>query len=332
MICKYINEHSPCSIALLLETHSNYLIKFVNFKKIFDNKRSLRMFLQKCFKASSVLCRTFRTNRWFSVVKIDDNSTLTIPYNFSGVNAPKDASAQYSRIFANALELIYESNPVDGFKFAFKSTMEAIVQKDLEYFKSILEPKLYYEMEKGILNIEELKLLLDEENFDNEKVKVVVTGMSLVYGVHHDRNKNYTEEDYRIRKYSTNPIRIEIRQLIKENEEYYKNLFPMIRVECTFYSARNILLTKANGEVIEGADSSGFHSIVFESTGDPDDSEGAKNVDKILQDSTGFFGMFRLAWKLRNMKKLIKELFPADDVRWKIVDIDGHLKGNPYTK
>ena len=286
------------------------------------------MLLQKCFKASSIIRHGFKGSRWFSLIRVDDKSTITIPYEFSGIDAPTET--QYSKNFASALEIIYDTNTVEGFKFAFKSTLEAIVQKDLSYFKSIMEPRLYYEMEKGVFDIEELKLALEEENFDNEKVKLAITSMTLVYGVHHERSRNFSEKDYKKRKYSTNPIDIEICQMIKEDEEYFSNLYPMIRVDCTFYSARNILLTKTNGDIVAGSDSTGFHRIVFESTGDPEQSEGAKNIGKMLEESKGFFGMFRLALKLRNMKKLIRELFPPEDVTWKIVDIDGHLNGNPY--
>lgn len=286
------------------------------------------MFLQKCFKASSIITRNTKNVRWFSIVRINDKSTVTLPYNFSGIEAPEQT--QLSRTFENALEIIYGTNVADGFEFAYKTTLEAIANKDLGYCKDTFEPHLYYEIEKGITQIDELKLKFEKENFDNEKVKMAITSMSVVFGVHHVRMRNYPNADYKVSKYSTNPVEVEIYKLQSRDDEYFQNLFPMIRVDCTFYSARNILLTKENGEIIAGSDSSGFHTLTFESTGDPENATGAKNLEKMLELSQGFFGMFRLVMRLVYMKGVIKELFPADDTTWKIVDIDGHLSGNPY--
>src|SRR4051812_36735252 len=85
--------------------------------------------------------------RYFSVQRLPSGKSLTFPFSFSGYDKPMDKAN--SQLYDSALEQIYEEDVKEGFKFAYKTTLEALTQKDIDFFKDICEPKLYREIEKG---------------------------------------------------------------------------------------------------------------------------------------------------------------------------------------
>lgn len=285
------------------------------------------MFLRRCRKLTNYFCQP---KRQFAIFKVDDKNTLKLPWNFLGVET--QVNTEYSEMYEDALTQIFQEDIKEGFKFAYKNTLDALIQKDFEYFKETCESNLYYELERGLLSLDQMGLDLEPENIQHETVKMAITSMGLVYGVLPQREENFSDKHYTKRIFNMSGIDINIYQLNKDNHEYFEKLYPMLRIECVFYSPRNILLKRKEGDIIGGTATNCYHKVTFESVADSDAPAAAKHMQEILGSFTGVFGALRLLLAERNMSSFLHKLFGADEVVWKIVDIDDHLQGNPYTE
>lgn len=286
------------------------------------------MFLRKCRKLTNLFGQ--QAKRQFAIFKVDDKTTLKLPWNFSGVET--EVNNQYSELYESALEQIFQENMKEGFKFAFKNTIDALIQKDFEYFKETCESNLYYEIEKGLLSLDQMGLDLEGENTNVDVVKVAVTSMALIYGALPQRDENYSAKNYTIRNFSMNGIDITIYGLNKEDHEYLDKLYPMLRVGCVFYSPRNILLKRKEGDIIGGFDTNCYHKFIFESVADSDEPAAAKNMQELLGSISGVLGALKILIGQKNITGFVQKMFGADEVVWKIVDIDDHLQGNPHVQ
>jgi len=285
------------------------------------------MLLNKCLKATF---RNFLTKPAykFSIVRIDGGRTLKFPYNFNGYDVT--IQNKLSESYQEVLDDVFETDTKEGFKYAYSSTLEALLQKDFEYFRDICEPRLYSEVERGLLNLDELGLDLEGRNFSEEKIKVAIDSFALIYGVQHIREENFPAKSYDTKEYSLNGVDLKLFTSKAYDPIYDKKLQPMIQIGCLFYSSKDILLREKGGEVVAGDDSNGYHRIVFELASESDEPAGAKFLDNILGSPSGMFGAMGILLSNKKMVEFIRGLFGVNEAVWKIVDIDNHLKGNPH--
>ena len=265
---------------------------------------------------------------FFSTVKLSNGRSLTFPFNFSGYS--KNIDSQQSEIFDVALEHVYELDVKEGFKFAYKTTLEALEQKDIEFFKDICEPKLYKEIARGFDSIEDLGLTLEGEDLDTDSIKLTVDSFTMIYGVKHVRSDNLDESEYTKRAMNFNGLDMEIYQSKQMNPMYLMNLYPFLQIGCTFASSANILLKDSNGEIVAGHNSNGSHRFIFEGVNESQ-GDGVNHIQNLAQSMSGLFGAVGLFANKGAMKNFIQKIFVTKDLTWKIVDIDNHLKGNPFS-
>jgi len=266
---------------------------------------------------------------YFSNLRLSNGKNLTFPFNFSGLSKTPDF--KQNEIFDVALEQVYELNVKEGFKFAYKTTLEALEQKDIEFFKDICEPRLYKEMQRGFDSIDELGLTLEGEDLDTENIKLSVDSFTMIYGVKHNRSDNFNESEYTKRAMNFNGLDMMIYQTKNMNPMYMMNLYPFLQIGCTFNSSANILVKDSNGEIVAGNNSNGTHRLIFEGVNESQEGDGINHIQNLAQSMSGLFGAVGLFANKGAMKNFIQKIFVTKDLTWKIVDIDNHLKGNPFT-
>ncbi len=285
------------------------------------------MLISKILKSST---RHFfnKPSYQFSIVRINDKQTLKFPYKFSGFDAK--IQNQLSESYQEVLDDVFQTDTRAGFKYAYANTIEAFLQKDFEYFRDICEPGLYSEVERGLLNLDEFDLELESTGLYEDKVKVAIDSFSLIYGVQHIREENFSAKNYTSKEYSMSGVDLKLYTAKAYDPMYVKKLQPMIQIGCLFYSNQDILLRKKGGEVVAGEDSNGYHRFVFELASESDEPEGSKYLESVLNSPTAMVGALGILMSNKKMIEFIRNLFGVNDSVWKIVDIDNHLNGNPH--
>ncbi len=265
----------------------------------------------------------------FSSLKLGNGKSLSFPFNFSGVS--KTGDAKQVQLFETALEQIYDANVKDGFKYAYTATLEAFAQKDTEFFEDICEPRLYEEITEGFEELDRLGLKIEGENLDSQPVKLTLDSFRMIYGVKHVRSQNFRENDYIKRNMNFNGLDMEVYQAKSIDPSYLLKLYPFLQIGCTFQSDANLILRDKNGDIVAGEDSNNRHRIIFESVNESENADGINHIQNLAQSMSGLFGTVGMFANKDAMKGFMGRLFSTKDLTWKIVDIDNHLKGNPFS-
>lgn len=268
--------------------------------------------------------------RRFSSLRLSNGESFEFPFDFAGHGRAADSA--HSQLYESALELIYEVDAKEGFKFAYKSTLDALVHKDLEFFEDICEPRLLKQIKKGFNSLEQRGLTLHESKFDRaDSINLTFDGFTMIYGVKHIRDQNPKESDVMKRAMNFNGVNMQVFQPKTLDPMFLAKVYPFLQIGCIFQSPMNILVKNKEGEVVAGSGSSGYHKIIFESVNESQGSDGMSHIQNLAQSMSGMFGAVGLFTNKDAMKNFMQRLFTTKDLSWKIVDIDNHLNGNPLT-
>jgi len=279
---------------------------------------------------SGLVRQTFNksTRNFANKIIIPSGKTITFPLNLNGV---PPASAEKNQFYQSALEQILDTDIQEGFKLAYKSTLDALINNDLEFFQDICEPRLYEEIQNGLDALKEAGLSADGDHLDTDDVSVMISSLSMIYGVSHDRSKNQDKDQYFARDMNFNGIEMKFYQPRFPDPNMLRKLYPFLQISCTFYSSPiNFVIKDKEGNPIAGLQSNKYHKFVFESVNESG-SDGIGHIQNIAKSMTGLFGAIGMFGNHNAMKTFIQNLFNTKELTWKIADIDDHLNGNPFT-
>jgi len=265
----------------------------------------------------------------FSTIRLGNGKNLNFPFNFNGTS--KSADAKQVKLFDTALEQIYDADVKEGFKYAFTATLDAFAQNDIEFFRDICEPRLFEEVSEGFEALDNLGFKIEGESLDSS-VKLTLDSFKMIYGVKHVRSENFKESDYMKRNMNFNGLDMEVYQAKAIDPSYLLKLYPFLQIGCSFESDANLLLKDKNGDVVAGDSSNNRHRILFESVNESANADGINHIQNLAQSMSGLFGAVGLFANKDAMKNFMGRLFSTKDLTWKIVDIDNHLKGNPFSQ
>ena len=107
------------------------------------------------------------------------------------------------------------------------------------------------------------------------------------------------------------------------------NIFTQFK--CVFKMNQRVLILDQNKKVVAGENTSGVHSVLFESASESNKKANLMNLVQSVMGSGGGFGsIFKAANNKDKIEQKMTEMLSPDDLVWKISDVDFHLKGNPF--
>ena len=255
------------------------------------------------------------------------NYDLNFPYKLDGLNEKLDIKkAANLKMF---LSNIFDDNIENGFKFAFKNSLLALEENDLEFFEENCEPKLYEHISQSFEDIKSNNYTVKCLNLHDDEIISNLSKLNFFFGVKVNRKENFGIENYMKQEIDLKELQVTLYMPKTGLNLELLNMTPFFQIEVTFNSPLKIQIYDKNGNKINKKEPTGFHKIIFE-------FESGSNEGQTLN----------IYEKSRNMLNLInmKNFYNVDaqkdfinnflqinkNYTWKICDIDDYLRGNPH--
>lgn len=256
-----------------------------------------------------------------------DEVKNAIPYNFEGLNVPKSETLKTTK-FSLILKYSFDENVEDGFKLAYNSYLDALVERDLEFLKNILEPTFYNKMKAYDEKLTNNELSI-EKIHDNSEITIEIIKLVMNIGVKSDRKINNgvklgnPESSNFLKNILNKSSGIDI-ELFLPNINDFNPSNPMkislpivLQAILSITSKKKLILRGKDGSQPEVNAYENFaqHKLVFE----------CQSLIPVMKLMTSF-SMFTSPSSQKDF------LFPKGQIEWILSDFDDFMEGNPFGK
>lgn len=246
----------------------------------------------------------------------------TIPYNFQGVNINQPSKLKPTVL--SFLRSLFDENIEDGFKLAFNSYLDALAERDLEFFQNVLEPSFFNKMKTYDEKLKANSCSI-EAIHENSDLNIEITKLVMNIGVKSDRTKKSSTKI--TDKISSNFVKVMLNkstgmdiELFLPNIQDFNNSkntsMPFVLQVFMMITSKKKLILRRNDyskPEVNAYDDNFKHKLVFE--------------------CQSFISMQKMMTSVSMISSTTfsKEImFPKGQTEWILSDFDDFMEGNPF--
>lgn len=259
--------------------------------------------------------------RQFSLARISK-----YPFGFDGISDSEFDYYKYGKInnFTNEI-LGGDSQP--GFKLAFATYCDALIDNDIDFLRENCEPKFAKETEESLNSIKEDGLQIVGHGIDTNNINVLYAKVGIYLGVNANRLLNKPASSYQIQEMPFFEL-VNFKVFLQKDLSMFQtnlNMLPFVEVDVVYQAPLRLSLVEKSGKTVAGERPTNTHVVRFASFRDP--NAVAKGTTSMLEIASKFRTFMNPA--AQDKAKIFQEILLGESYSWKIVDVDRVMRGNP---